>query len=139
MSDETLARLRKLTVRLTEDLCEPGSVLIVEDDDDCRKVLADILTRRGYNVVSVSSCTAAMEAITNWKPALALIDLRLTGLNGIEVGKAVRAQSPRTRIVIVTAYSTQSAAIAAINAHFDGWLQKPYKIVDLLTILEIHQ
>ena len=139
MSDETLARLRKLTARLTEDVCEPGSVLIVEDDDDCRKVLVDILTKHGYNVVSVSGCTAAMEAITNWKPALALIDLRLPGLNGIGVGKAVRAQSPKTRVVILTAYSTQSAAIAAINARFNGWLQKPYKIVDLLAILETYQ
>lgn len=135
----TLAKLRRLTDHLPKPgqiWCEPGSVLIVEDNPDCQKVLEDILTKADYKVYWAKDYEGAKD-IASSKPAVALIDLRLPGkANGLEVGQMLKELSPGTKCILLTAYSTETTAIHAVNLNFAGYFQKPYDIGELLTLLQ---
>lgn len=134
MDDKTLANLQRLTAQLVEP-CQPDTVpdtvLIVEDDPDCRKVLSDILARAGYKSYQARNYQEAKKVALQ-QPAVALIDLRLPDTNGIEVGNMIKKESPETQCIVLTAYPSQDSAIAAVNLGFVGYFRKPYDITALL-------
>ena len=136
---DSLARLRQLTDSLTGKPgwteCNPGTVLIVEDDPDCRNVLSTVLTRAGYEVYEARDFQEA-EDIAQLRPEVALVDLLLPGKDGIEVGRMLKEQSPYTQCIMLTAFSTEEVAINALNLGFAGYLRKPYDAPDLLALLQ---
>ena len=86
------------------------SILIVDDDANLRKTLRDILKAKGYQPISCSIGQEALNKVKQDLPSLALIDLRLEDISGLEVMKRIKDLSPETECIILTGYASQESA-----------------------------
>ncbi len=108
------------------------TVLIVDDDAHLRKTLTDILRVKGYTPAPVTTGRGALDSVQAQTPAVALIDLRLEDMSGLEVMSRIRRLSPRTECIVLTGHASQASAIEAIHLGAYGYLQKPYDVEQLL-------
>jgi DNA-binding NtrC family response regulator len=106
-------------------------VLLVDDDDTFRRVMASELTRRGYGVIAVSSARDALAQSAQMTPDVILLDLRLPDMDGIEVLKRLRERHASTGVVLLTAHGTIDTAIQAIRLGAYDYLEKPCPIEKL--------
>jgi CheY-like chemotaxis protein len=105
-------------------------VLIVEDDDDSREMLGELITAFGHRAVSAASAAEALEQARDQKPDLALIDIGLPEIDGCELARLLRiamAETPglRPRLVALTGYSDGDTRETAGAAGFDAFVVKP--------------
>lgn len=110
-------------------------ILIVDDDVNLCRTLSDILEAKGYEAVVAATGNAALESLAETAPAVALLDLRMEDLPGIEVLRGIKRCSPSTECIVLTGHATQSSAIEAVNLGAYGYLQKPYDMDQLLVTI----
>ena len=112
----------------------PG-ILIIDDDRNLRRTLSDILTANGYDTFAVASGTDGLTLLKHHCIKLALVDLDLPDISGIEVLDQIKAITPSTEAIILTGNATLTSAIEATNRGAFSYLVKPYEIeILLLTI-----
>ncbi|MCP4695291.1 MAG: response regulator [Gammaproteobacteria bacterium] len=109
-----------------------NSILIVDDDPMLRKTLTDILMVKHYTPIAVAQGMTALEKAREKRPAVALIDLNLEDMFGLDVLSGIKKCSPDTESIVLTGHATQNSAIEAINLGAYGYLQKPYDMDQLL-------
>ncbi|MBN1488148.1 MAG: response regulator [Anaerolineae bacterium] len=107
-------------------------ILIVDDDENLRKTLADILQFKGYTPIAIGTGAKALEIIEDAKPVVALLDLRLEDMSGLDVVREIKNRQPDTECIVLTGYASQSSAIEAINLGAYSYVQKPYDLDQLL-------
>ncbi len=107
-------------------------VLVVDDDLNLRKTLADILRFKGYESVTAANGAQAIAAVQRDSFSLALIDLILPDIPGLEVMARVKAVSPLTEVIILTGHASMDTAISATGQGAFAYLLKPYQMDDLL-------
>ena len=107
-------------------------VLIIDDDSNLRKTLSDILKAKGYETHTAKDGVEGLALLKQHAVNLALIDLRLPDMSGIEVLGRVRADYPSMEAVILTGNATLDSAIEATNRGAFSYLQKPYDVDQLL-------
>lgn len=107
-------------------------ILIVDDDSNLRKTLADILRVKGYETVTAANGTEAVAAAEGETFALALIDLMLPDMRGIEVMARIKAITPLTEAIILTGHASMDTAIEATAQGAFSYLLKPYQMDELL-------
>ena len=105
-------------------------VLIVEDDDDSREMLGELIASYGHLAVPAANADEALAHVRIQKPDLAFIDLGLPQLGGCELARLLRqvmADSPglKTRLVALTGYSDREMRESAGAAGFDDYVVKP--------------
>ena len=110
----------------------PARLLIVDDDENIRKVLTAILEEEGYNVESSSTGKKAIVKAQNTFYNLALIDIRLPDMEGIELLTRLPETTPRIRKLIITGYPTLQNAINAVNKGADAYIIKPFDVKKVL-------
>ena len=108
------------------------TILIVDDDPKVRKTLSDILRVRGYAPIAAATGKAALDRVEEETPAVALIDLKLEDISGLEVMRGIKECSPGTECIVLTGYATQASAIEAVNLGAYSYVQKPYDVEQLL-------
>ena len=92
----------------------PIRLLIVDDDETTRELLRDVLSGLGFQVVGGSGDGAeAYEMVCRLKPEVVLMDLRMPGMDGIDATTLMKAQVPRTQVVILTAFFERDSQWAA--------------------------
>ncbi len=101
------------------------TVLVVEDDDSFRTMLVAALQRRGYDALGVESGEAAVERAHEDSPEMAVVDLRLPGMSGLEVVAALKRIDPATAVVVLTGYGSIATALEAIRLGAVHYLTKP--------------
>lgn len=105
---------------------EARTILLVEDSDDVREALAELLELSGHRVASFPSGHAALACAAALAPEVALIDLGLPDLDGIEVARRLRALlGPAPLLVALTGAARDSDRLAALGAGFDLHVPKP--------------
>lgn len=109
-----------------------ASLLIVDDDANLRRTLADILKAKGFETICAPDGAAGLAAVEQSAIDLALIDLRLPDSSGLEVMTGIKARHPRIEAIILTGNATLESAIEATNIGAFAYLQKPYDIEQLL-------
>ncbi|MFH2104377.1 MAG: PAS domain S-box protein [Chloroflexota bacterium] len=114
----------------------PDRILILDDDPRLRKTLADILRVKGYEPISFGKGQQALELIAEQEIAVALIDLRLEDMPGLEVLGAIKERSPGTQCILLTGHASQDSAIEAVNAGAYSYFQKPFDIDRLLLSIQ---
>src|ERR1700738_4968301 len=92
------------------------TLLIVDDDAPLCQRLARAMERRGFIVATADSVAAGVAAATEHPPAFAVVDLRLSDGNGLEIVKTVRKARPGARVVMLTGYGHIAPAVAAGKA-----------------------
>ena len=112
-----------------------GGILVVEDDVDCREVLQQVLEMEGYRVMSASSATEAQAMLETARPALVLLDLRLSEEDGMSVLHFIR-QTPRLADVAVYIISG-ARDVASLSEgrginRIDGFFEKPLQVPKVL-------
>ena len=111
-------------------------IIVVDDDEDVVKSLKTILESEGYLVDYAVTGKEAIRKTQKTTYNIALIDIKLPDMPGIDLLSLIRDDVPRTRKVIITGYPNLQNAILAINKHADGFLLKPIDIKKLLEIVE---
>lgn len=110
-------------------------VLLVDDDVDFITSLQSMLKIEGYEVDVVNNATSAMGRLREFKPDVALVDLRLGTDNGIELTGEMIRLFPNLICVIVTAYSDTDSAIAALQSGVYDYLRKPFEAEELFAVM----
>ena len=106
-------------------------LLIVEDEAALRRALAIHLKARGYDVDPVGTGGAALRAAAAHQPDLAIVDLGLPDLDGVEVIAGLRGWS-RVPIIVLSARDTQQQKVRALDAGADDYVTKPFGMDELL-------
>ncbi len=114
---------------------EQPVILIVDDEPFLRKSLSDILRHKGYHAVTAGQGKTALEEIQKKPPAVALIDLKLEDMPGLEVMRAIKALYPETECIVITGNASQSSAIEAVNLGAYSYIMKPYNPEQVLLII----
>lgn len=108
-----------------------GEILIVDDENNVRFFLMETLTKDGHNVVAVESGEAALKIITEREFDLALIDLNLGEINGMEVLTTLHQIAPDTVSIVLTAHASLETSVAALRKGAHDYLFKPCKTIEL--------
>ena len=111
-------------------------ILIVDDDTNLRRTLRDILRLKGYEASGVNSGQAALDLVAKQNFPVALIDLRLSDMPGLDVLKLLKEITPETECVILTGFASTESAIQAINLGAYSYLQKPYDVDQLVVTIQ---
>lgn len=101
-------------------------ILIVDDEKDILRALEFILSRDGYSVYTSSSGEEALEKIKKEEFDLVLTDLRMEGIDGLEVLRRVKELNSSTMVVIMTAYGTVESAVTAMKMGASDYIMKPF-------------
>jgi PAS domain S-box-containing protein len=115
---------------------KPTSVLLLDDDPNLRGVLSDILKMKGFEIVPVSTGKAAIDHISGQSFEVALIDIKLDDMSGLDVLHDIKTISPTTECIMLTGHASQDTAIEAINLGAYSYFQKPYEVDQLLVAIQ---
>ena len=110
-------------------------VLIIEDEEIQRRVLALGLAAEGFEVESAGSVPAAMALLSSGHFDAALVDLLLPGASGVELARTIHASSPGIAIVLMSAYHLSEEHIARLNVGAVGFIPKPYRMQEIARFL----
>jgi two-component system KDP operon response regulator KdpE len=113
-----------------------ATILVVEDEPEIRRFLRSSLDAEGYRVVeSESGARGAIDAGTH-KPDLAIVDLGLPDIDGIEVIRRIRGWSPMP-ILVLSARAQERSKIEALDAGADDYVTKPFGVGELLARVRV--
>lgn len=99
--------------------------LVIDDDDVFRTQLCRVLERRHWTVQQAADGDEAIRLAQECVPDLAIVDLRLPGLGGLEIVKRLRRISDATAIIVLTGYGSIATALSAVRLGADDFLTKP--------------
>ncbi len=119
-----------------------GKILVVDDETTMLETLSSFFGNRGYQLMTAASAEAALKLIAEEQPALALIDIKLPGMNGIELLKIIKRDYPGMKTFVITAYDEENKkAVEAIGV--DAFFAKPIgldalkkKVIEVLAASE---
>jgi len=116
---------------------EKASILIVDDDASMCETLSDILEEKGYGVVLAEDGPRAVEEVKGQHFDLALIDIMMPGMNGVETLREIKRADPETTTMIMTGHSALEGMVSeALKAGVDGVLYKPFEIDTIVEMIE---
>lgn len=102
-----------------------SNILVVDDEPIARQSMSEILRLEGYAVNAVPNGQAAVEFVRTHPVELMIVDLRMPGMDGLEVVQVVNQISPETEIVLLTAFGSTESAIQALRLRIHDYLLKP--------------
>jgi two-component system, response regulator, stage 0 sporulation protein F len=113
------------------------AIVLVDDEPDVRIILRRVLmaVADGYDLIAVGTGAAALEALEQRFAPLLITDYNMPGMNGLELAETVKAMSPTTVIVLITAYNTPDLARRSRAAAVDYYLPKPFPFDELEAIV----
>jgi two-component system response regulator (stage 0 sporulation protein F) len=108
-------------------------VLIVDDQYGIRVLLHEVLAKEGYDIYQAPNGVTALEIVRTHKPDLVLLDMKIPGMDGLEILRHIRTIEPDTKVIMMTAYGEldlikEATALGALT-HFT----KPFDIDELRT------
>ena len=119
-----------------------GKILVIDDETSMLETLSSFFGNRGYQLMTAASAEAALKLIGEEQPALALIDIKLPGMNGIELLKIIKRDYPGIKTFVITAYDEENKKTAeaiGVDAFFAkpiGLDQLKKKVVEVLAASE---
>ncbi len=123
------------TGRGTGDKERPGDrprILVVDDEQAVRDLLARTLTMADYDVDAAPDGASAVERLHAVEYDLLITDLKMPGMDGLSVIREARRIAPDLPVIIITGYSTEASAIEAINLGVAGYVTKPFRLPRIL-------
>ena len=115
---------------------ERGRILVVDDETNARTALSELLGDEGYDVEMAADAFKAMGKLASFSPHLILTDLRMPGMDGIELMKKIRGRNESCAVVVMTAFGAVDTAVEAMRAGAVDYLTKPLNFEELLIVTE---
>lgn len=111
-------------------------IMIIDDDKSILRTLTRVLQKRGYSTDTAETGREAEEKINKQAYDLALIDVKLPDIDGLDLLKKIHATKPDMVKIILTGFPTMENGMKAVDNGADAYLVKPVKTEDLLRVLE---
>ena len=110
-------------------------ILVIDDDESIRRTMSAILEEEGYIVDLAATGREAIQKTKEKVYNVALIDIRLPDMEGVELLKLIKENVPKTRKIMVTGYPSLQNAVNALNKNADAYLIKPVDVEKLLNTI----
>ena len=107
-------------------------IIIIDDDESIRKILSTILQEEGYTVDTANTGKEGIRKTNDNCYDLALIDMRLPDIEGIDLLLKIKDTTPRMRKIIITGFPTIQNAMEAVNRRADAFILKPFEVEKVL-------
>ena len=111
---------------------ERPRILVVDDESSIRDLLAKTLALAEYDVDTASDGRSALERLRLYPYDLLIADLKMPGIDGLSVIREAKRLKVDLPVIIITGYSTETAAIEAVNLGVSGYLTKPFRVPQVL-------
>ena len=121
--------------RKIEEIGIDKTLLLVDDDEPFLRRLTKAMEKRGFKVESAGSVAAGRAIAIARPPAYAVVDLRLTDGNGLDVVEVLHEKRPDCRVVVLTGYGAIATAVAAVKIGATDYLSKPADASDIMNAL----
>jgi len=113
-------------------------VLVTDDEIEMRKLLADHCRDKGHEVLEAADGEEALARMPEYRPDIVLLDLLMAGIGGMETLRRIKAISPDSRVIIVTAVEQLETARQALELGASDYVTKPFSFQELDAVLESH-
>lgn len=111
-------------------------IMVIDDENIVGKMLKAVLEQEGYEVESFLSADPALARLKEAKFDVVITDLKMKGIDGMEVLRTVKNENPETKVIMITAFASLDAAVEALRGKVDDFFPKPVKIKDLKACIE---
>lgn len=108
-----------------------NSILLIDDEEVLLEAVSDDLKESGYTVTTAASGEDGLSCFKNQPHDLVIIDLKMQGMDGLEVSKEIKQLNPKTPIMILTGYGSMETAIEALRLDLEDYILKPINRDDL--------
>ncbi|NJN70540.1 MAG: sigma-54-dependent Fis family transcriptional regulator [Nitrospira sp.] len=115
---------------------EWGAILVVDDDADMRELAYDMLKDRGHQVNTAGSGEEALKQLAEADYAVVLTDLRMKGMEGLELLGRIKRMYPDINVILMTAFGSVETAVEAMKHGASDYLTKPVKKDELVRVIE---
>lgn len=122
--------LEYLAVRIIK-MSRKYTIMVVDDEERTRKNLDHVLGREGYSVVTAESGVRALELLEHTPVDIIITDLKMDGVDGIEVLEKARQKDPRVEVIVITGYATVPNAVEAMKKGSHNYITKPFKLEEI--------
>lgn len=112
------------------------NILVIDDDNEVSYSLARVLSSRGYQVATAGSGEEGLKLVRTALPEMVFLDIRMTGMSGLEVLQRLRTIDPHAVVILMTAYGTTQTAIEAMKYGAFDYIVKPFDVEKVLQLAE---
>src|ERR1035441_6981583 len=112
-----------------------SKLLLIDDEEDVRYSFERIFNSPDIELATASSGEEGLKVIPKFKPDLVLMDVRMTGMTGLETLRRIRQSDPKLLVILMTAYGTTQMAIEAMKLGAYDYLLKPFDIPRLKEVI----
>jgi DNA-binding response OmpR family regulator len=110
-------------------------ILIVEDDEEMRTLLRDMIEEEGYKAASVNNGSEAFRKLAKESFDLIITDVRMPGLTGLDILPGIKKLQPDAPIIVITAFGSEEVQKKALERGADAYLEKPIHFDKLRTLI----
>jgi DNA-binding NtrC family response regulator len=118
---------------MRETVHKMGKVLIVDDDEDIRSILSDIIKSEGYKTIAAGDGRKALEKVREHSPEVVLLDVRLPEIDGMQVLKEIKKMNSDTVVIMLTAYGRLADAVQSVKMGAFDYITKPFDNEEVLS------
>jgi CheY-like chemotaxis protein len=111
-------------------------VLVVDDEEAIRELFVDTLQSRGYEVFATAEGSCAVSIAQEENPDVAFLDIKMPGMDGVELLRRLRSLLPHMRVIMITGYSEDEAVAQALRLGAVACLMKPFSLREILDMVE---
>ncbi len=117
---------------------EDTRILVVDDEESLRDLLSSLLTDEGYQVTTAASAEEALELFEHATYPVVLADIRLEGMDGVELLRRIKDYNEDTQVLLITSHASLSTAIPALRAGAYDYIIKPFEDLEQITSVVNH-
>ncbi len=114
---------------------QAGQVLFVDDESEFRELISHLLEREGFSVLTASEGESALKTVRTGKPDVVLSDIKMPGMDGMELLKSLQKLDPELPVVLITGYGDIPGAVEAMQAGAYDYLVKPFQHDETIRVL----
>ena len=122
------------TIMVTE-VTDQAAVLVIDDEESMREGCRQTLDQEGYRTAVAANGQNGLRLVERVRPDVVLVDLRMPGMDGIEVIERIRTIDPNIVTIVITGYGSIDAAVAAMKSGAFDFLNKPFSPERLLEVV----
>jgi DNA-binding NtrC family response regulator len=117
-------------------MARSGRILVVDDEVNARTALAELLREEGLDVETAADAFKALGKFESFAPHVVITDLKMPGMDGIQLVKKLRAMEDPPAVIVMTAFGAVDSAIEAMRAGAEEYLTKPLNFDELLVVVD---
>ncbi|ANU10034.1 sporulation initiation phosphotransferase F [Planococcus antarcticus DSM 14505] len=107
------------------------TILIVDDQPGIRLLLKEVFSKEGYRAIAAGSGIEALEKVQEACPELVLLDMKIPGMDGIEILKRLKKSNPAIHVIMMTAYGELDLIKESMNWGAERYFTKPFDVFEV--------